>query len=139
MRRLMTVLLFLAGLSFVALPALRADDTKKSDESKKEQKKDGAKAEGKHGFLGIQLGGEAEDGKVTIQGVQPDGPAEKAGIKAGDVLLKIGKQEVKDVQAVVKTVGAAKPGDKLKLTIERDGKEKTITVTLAEKPMEDDE
>ncbi len=94
-----------------------------------------------HGWIGITFRelneGEAEKlglkqqqfGMLVMQ-VEKDGPADKAGIKSGDLLLKIGKQKLSRSSDLTVTVGSAKPGDKLQVSILRDGKtiEKTITV-----------
>ena len=94
-----------------------------------------------HGWIGITFRelneGEAEKlglkqqqfGMLVMQ-VEKDGPADKAGIKSGDLLLKIGKQKLSRSSDLTVTVGSAKPGDKLPVSILRDGKtiEKTITV-----------
>lgn len=94
-----------------------------------------------HGWIGITFRelneGEAEKlglkqqqfGMLVMQ-VEKDSPADKAGIKSGDLLLKIGKQKLSRSSDLTVTVGSAKPGDKLPVSILRDGKtiEKTITV-----------
>ena len=94
-----------------------------------------------HGWIGITFRelneGEAEKlglkkqqfGMLVMQ-VEKDGPADKAGIQSGDVLLKIGKQKLSRSHDLTVTVGSAKPGDKLSVTIMRDGKtlEKTIVI-----------
>lgn len=94
-----------------------------------------------HGWIGITFRelneGEAEKlglkkqqfGMLVMQ-VEKDGPADKAGIQSGDVLLKIGKQKLSRSHDLTVTVGSAKPGDKLPVTIMRDGKtlEKTIVI-----------
>ncbi|HJZ91479.1 MAG TPA: PDZ domain-containing protein [Gemmataceae bacterium] len=58
------------------------------------------------------------------------GPAEKAGLKKGDVILKVGSVDVTDLEAAVKAVRLARPGDKLEFHIRRDGKEMTIAVAV---------
>ena len=94
-----------------------------------------------HGWIGITFRelneGEAEKlglkkqqfGMLVMQ-VEKDGPADKAGIQSGDVLLKISKQKLSRSHDLTVTVGSAKPGDKLPVTIMRDGKtlEKTIVI-----------
>jgi S1-C subfamily serine protease len=73
---------------------------------------------------------------IVIEGVMPDSPAEKAGLKAGDTIVSVNKVAPKDRDDLVKTVGQHKPGDKLTVVIKRDGKEQTFVVTLAERPQE---
>ncbi len=68
-----------------------------------------------------------------IQEVVKDSPAEKAGVKAGDIVTKIDGQKVAGEDTTVsKTISSKKVGDKMELTIWRDGKEIKINVTLGE-------
>jgi S1-C subfamily serine protease len=88
-----------------------------------------------HGYLGVTVGpgGDGEKG-VVVKEAAPDGPAAKAGVKAGDRVVKVAGQEVKDADAFVKAVAAHKPGEKLALTVVRDGKEQTVSAILGERP-----
>jgi membrane-associated protease RseP (regulator of RpoE activity) len=69
---------------------------------------------------------------VVLSGVRPGGPAEKAGIRAKDRLLKIGETEVRTVQDLVYVLRQAKPGQKAKVLLERDGKRIELDVTYGE-------
>ena len=94
-----------------------------------------------HGWLGITFRelneGEAEKlglkkqqfGMLVMQ-AEKDGPADKAGIKSGDLLIEIGKQKLSRSHDLTVTVGSAKPGDKLQVKIIRDGEtiEKTVVI-----------
>src|SRR5438128_703175 len=94
----------------------------------------GSVAKADHGFLGIGVA-PGQDGRgVMVHQVMPDSPAAKAGLKAGDRLMKVGDQEPRDVDAFMKAMDAHKPGDKLMITIQRDGKEEKVTATLGERP-----
>ena len=61
-----------------------------------------------------------------------DGPADKAGIKERDILIKINDQEINEQQNLAYLLGNFKPNDKIKVTYIRDKKEKTVEVTLGE-------
>lgn len=87
-------------------------------------------------FLGVMLAGEEGATEIVIQDVVPDSPAAKAGLKSGDIILKMEKKEYKEPSELVKAVRAKKPGDKITLVIKRDGKEMEISATLAEPPKE---
>ena len=65
-------------------------------------------------------------GSAVISG----GPADKAGIKDGDILTKIGDVEIGKAGSVVTLIGEYKVGDTIKVTLVRNGEEKTVTVTL---------
>jgi serine protease Do len=60
------------------------------------------------------------------------GPAEKAGIEAGDIVLKADGREVRSSSELPRIVTMIKPGNKVNLTIWRKGAQKDIAVTVAE-------
>lgn len=62
------------------------------------------------------------------------GPADKAGLQRGDILLSIDDKDVNSVAEVRNDIAARKVGDKIKLKYDRDGKEHTIEVALEEVP-----
>ncbi|MBQ6253172.1 MAG: trypsin-like peptidase domain-containing protein [Bacteroidales bacterium] len=67
---------------------------------------------------------------VYIDEVVKGGSADKAGVKEGDVLIAIDGETLQNGSAVQVKVNSYHPGDKAKLTVIRDGKEKTIEVTF---------
>ncbi|GAA1513110.1 trypsin-like peptidase domain-containing protein [Dactylosporangium maewongense] len=85
-----------------------------------------------HPYLGVQLGD--GDGGALIGGVVAAGPADKAGMKTGDIVTKIGSTQIKDATDLINAIQAAKAGDQLKMTVKRDGAEQQLTVTLGESP-----
>lgn len=97
-----------------------------------------ARAEEEAGSIGVQI--KAEDGKIVVLEPLKDGPADKAGIKAGDVLVKIGDYEVKqkdaeseDLAATVKEVMKLKPGAKVPVLVKRGDKEVKIEVLVGKR------
>lgn len=62
--------------------------------------------------------------------VVADGPAAKAGIQRGDVILKFKNQEIKVIDDLPKIVAATSPGTTVSVEIVRDGKKKTLSVTI---------
>lgn len=62
--------------------------------------------------------------------VQSGGPADKAGIKDGDIITKVNGFEVGKVASVASLVSEYEPGDTVEVTVIRDGKERTFKVTL---------
>jgi len=91
---------------------------------------DSADSSGK-AYLGVAVeANEAGKTGVVVRDVQPDSPAGKAGLKDGDRIITAGDQAVKSFDDLRNAVAAHKPGDKLALKVERDGKEQTINVTL---------
>jgi serine protease Do len=70
---------------------------------------------------------------VTVKTVDPSGPAEKAGLKPGDVILSMNGKEV-DGRTLRLMTASQKPGTTVNLLIKRDGQDRTISVNLAEFP-----
>ncbi len=69
---------------------------------------------------------------ALVADVTKDGPAEKAGIKSGDVIVSYDGRDVGDEHELPQMVAATKPGKKVALGVIRDGKEIGIPVTIAE-------
>lgn len=67
---------------------------------------------------------------VFVDSVLNEGAAKSAGIKRGDIILKIGSQETNDVSSLEEMVGRYRPGDKVNVVLHRNGKEMNIGVTL---------
>lgn len=65
-----------------------------------------------------------------IQGVAPGSPADKAGMKAGDVIIKLGKQKIGSLNDFDLALRKFKSGDLAEVTVKRDGKEVKLNVTL---------
>ena len=96
------------------------------------------------GYLGVgiqqvdddmaQVLGLPETNGALISSVEPDFPAEKAGIQAQDVVLEMDGKLIEDNIDFRLRIAEHKPGDKVSLKIFRDGKIKMITVKLAERP-----
>jgi S1-C subfamily serine protease len=80
----------------------------------------------KSGYLGIQIKRGEQEGTVVVVLVVANSPADKAGLKSGDQILEINGVKPAGIAATVAVVRSLKPGKKVKLLIERDGKEKTI-------------
>jgi S1-C subfamily serine protease len=71
---------------------------------------------------------------ALVQRVEPNSPASQAGVQTRDVITEIDGQALKDESALPKTVSSHKPGDKITLTVIRDGKSMQIPLTLGEMP-----
>lgn len=65
-----------------------------------------------------------------ISGFAARSSAKDAGIKEGDVVVKINETPIRSSSALIETVGSHRPGDKLNITVNRDGKEITYPVVL---------
>ncbi|TNE34598.1 MAG: DegQ family serine endoprotease [Alphaproteobacteria bacterium] len=69
---------------------------------------------------------------VLVAGVPEDGPAHKAGIKAGDVILNFNGEKVTEPRELSRLVAGTKVGSKVSVELWRNGKKMTVDVTLGE-------
>lgn len=67
---------------------------------------------------------------VYVQELSEDGAASAAGVQAGDVIVAVDEFETKTSPALLEAVGRHRPGEKVELTVLRNGKERKIAVTL---------
>jgi len=82
------------------------------------------------GFLGLDAV-EGDKG-VTVKSVLPKGPADRAGIKAGDHISEFKGRTVRELDDVRRYLAKLKPGDNTTVLVERDGKEQEITIKVGE-------
>ncbi|MGH7210426.1 MAG: PDZ domain-containing protein [Acetobacteraceae bacterium] len=71
---------------------------------------------------------------AMVAGVNPDGPADHAHLRNGDVILRFNGQEVKDMRALPRIVADSEVGKQVPVVVWRDGKQVTLQATLAEMP-----
>ena len=69
---------------------------------------------------------------ALVANVDPDGPAQKAGLQSGDVIRKVNGQAIVSSGDLPALIGAAAPGDKVKLEIWRQGQREEVTATLGD-------
>jgi len=70
---------------------------------------------------------------VLVQRVHPGGPAEKAGIKVGDIIVSIDGRSIKDGDDLVSEIASRRPGSTVRLGYLRDGKQSDTTVTIGDR------
>ncbi|GAA2524078.1 trypsin-like peptidase domain-containing protein [Streptomyces levis] len=84
----------------------------------------------------VSLDDSSDGAQITDQGaggsapVEPGGPAAKAGLKPGDVITKLDGHVIDSGPTLIGEIWTHKPGDKVTITYERDGKQRTTEVTL---------
>jgi membrane-associated protease RseP (regulator of RpoE activity) len=96
----------------------------------------------KAGFLGVQIQDLSEqlsgyfkvkDGNgVLVSEVVKDSPAEKAGLKAGDIITKVDDKDIENAGDLTMTVRGYEPETKVSVSVIRDGKKKQLDATLGE-------
>ncbi len=80
-------------------------------------------------FLGISSR-RAEKGGATVLEVTKGSPAEKAGIRKGDIITKVNDVKIESPETLFETVHNYKPGDKVTIVFTRDGKVQAVNATL---------
>jgi S1-C subfamily serine protease len=76
------------------------------------------------------VGQDFQPAGVAIVSVTTGGPADKAGLRAGDVITKVGDAPVTTVQSLTEALADDKPGQQVQVAYVRDGSRKTAQVTL---------
>ena len=102
----------------------------------------------KRGYLGIQISplgedladslGLAKNRGEFVQGVEPGKGADKAGIKAGDVIVSVAGQEVTPDQNLSSIVANQPIGGRVPIVLLRNGQRQTVTAIVGERPSEDE-
>jgi membrane-associated protease RseP (regulator of RpoE activity) len=112
------------ALLLVALPALA-------------QSQDSENATNTHGaFLGIQAESAPQNAQhegAIVRKVEPNSPASKAGLKRGDIITKMANQNITDFEELDSVLTEHKPGQKMPVTVLRNGQTKHLTVTLGKR------
>ncbi len=86
--------------------------------------------------LALALGLDEPTGALVAV-VHDDTPAQSSGLKAGDLILELGGDVIDDSNALLHAVGRHRPGELVSMEVLRNGKRKTMEVTLGERPSRD--
>ncbi|QED23527.1 Do family serine endopeptidase [Candidatus Deianiraea vastatrix] len=76
---------------------------------------------------------------VYVNGVAKDSPAQKAGIKTGDIIVAVDDKKAENMQSVTSYIGSRKPDSKVNVEIKRGGKKMNIDVILKESKSDNNE
>jgi serine protease Do len=85
--------------------------------------------------LGIMADFQYRGAGVRIANVQPEYGAAEAGLRAGDVILRVNEREISGLQELKNALSGKSPGDKVTLRIETAGKERDVEVLLSNRPV----
>ena len=85
-----------------------------------------------HAYLGVGIS--SSSGGVQITQVRSGTPASKAGLHAGDVIVRLDGRKVTNAAELSQAIDAKRPGDTVSVTYTRSGSTHTVKVTLAERP-----
>jgi serine protease Do len=87
------------------------------------------------GWIGMSIG-DGTDRGALIRSVEANSPAERAGLKANDVILQYNKQDVVGAKQLTRLVNETPAGRTVDMTIRRDNREQTLKVTTEKAPLE---
>jgi putative serine protease PepD len=87
-----------------------------------------------HPYLGVSIGTPVNRSGAQVATVRSGSPADKAGLKADDVITSFGGETITSPNDLTAAVAAKQPGDKVSITYVRDGTTKTTEVTIGTRP-----
>jgi membrane-associated protease RseP (regulator of RpoE activity) len=156
---ILALALCLGLITTVAAPRARAQDDQDQSGAKKKvirvyEKDDDSDSDSDSdqgssgGYLGVQVQDltrslkramdlEGVDGALVNQ-VEDGSPADKAGIRKGDVIVRVGRTDTPDAGELTRTVQNLDAGDKTTVTVVRKGTRKTLDVVLGSRPAGDE-
>ena len=85
-------------------------------------------------YLGVTVTTEKEPNGVLVQSVEKGWCADEAGLRAGDIIVKIGEYETPTMVRLTRAIRTYDPGDTVEMVIRRGNEELTLTITFDEKP-----
>ena len=78
----------------------------------------------------VKTGGQVDGAGAEVDSVMPGTPAERGGLEEGDVITAVDGERVTDGIALIVAIRAHQPGDTVEFTVRRDGRDRTLTLTL---------
>jgi predicted metalloprotease with PDZ domain len=119
--------LALLGLSLGAAPlAAQSQPRTEGDQSQPQRR----------AYLGAEVEASPPDQQqqgVAVEAVSPNGPAARAGLRSGDVITQVGSRTVEDYSDLSRALGHYEPGDRVRVHVQRNGQERTFTVSLGDR------
>lgn len=92
----------------------------------------------RRGWLGVAIAPQSEvaagNPGVLVTGVVPGGPAGRAGVRPGDVVLAVNGVSVDDAAALIRAVAVLPPGTRVHLAVDRHGERIALRVRIGERP-----
>ena len=85
--------------------------------------------------LAKSFGVKSDKGALIAQ-IEKDGPADKGGLKEGDIIIEFNGKPIEEINILSREVANTKPGTKAKIKVIREGKEKVLDIVVEELPLE---
>ncbi len=89
---------------------------------------------GSGAFLGVALDGRGESDGLRLGSIVPNTGAARAGLREGDVLVRVGDGTIDSFDDLRKALARQAPGDTVRVVFLRDGQDQTVSVTLGTRP-----
>jgi S1-C subfamily serine protease len=112
-------------------PSTESRERPRTEERTEAPKPPAAKAK-KPGFLGVYL--KDSDGGLAVENALPESPAERGGLKQGDVIVTVDGHPIQNLSAFTEALSGFGAGDTVKLGVRREGWTRTVEVTLGARP-----
>jgi putative serine protease PepD len=90
--------------------------------------------EADHAYLGVGFPRVQQGDGAAVASITPGGPAEDSDLQVGDRITAIDGREIATSQDLASAIDDHKPGDRVELTVQRDGEQRTIEVELGTRP-----
>ena len=85
-------------------------------------------------YLGVSTSEDPGGGGARVESVTAGGPAADAGLANRDVITRVDGEAVSSPEDIAAAIADGAPGDRIRITVRRDGREQTLTATLARRP-----
>jgi serine protease Do len=85
-------------------------------------------------YLGLSTSASSTGRGVVVAEATAGGPAQRAGLRAGDVVVRVDGEAIAEPDDVAKAIADNQPGDRVSIEVRRGGAAETLTVELANRP-----
>lgn len=86
-----------------------------------------------HPYIGVSIQPAGDQQGALVAGVVPSGPADEAGLKTGDIIVKFNGQEITDTQSLLDAVAETQVGQNTTINVVRSGQSKEIKIIIGDK------
>jgi putative serine protease PepD len=87
-----------------------------------------------HAYLGVSTAPATSGGGAEVGDVNPSSPAQRAGAEIGDLVTEVDGQAITKPEDIATAIADNKPGDRITMKVRRNGRERTLDVTLGDRP-----